>query len=197
MVARSTTKGNPDGSKTGRPAASNRPKTAIIKVTEVLASSDTFTATMGTYNGTPALIKLFSPDSTRMAAYGNEVAAYRQLKAEQQEGIIPRKLGHGPFCGGTCYLATGLIQGVPLSRVARPARQQAAAAAVAAVQRLHRVPGFLHGSLHLGNIMVPHPPEGRDTDVRCVVLELGGSRFDATPAEQRREMKELESRLNH
>jgi hypothetical protein len=104
-------------------------------------------------------------------------------------------LGAGRLQAGVFFLAIAIVQGVPLSKVARPARHHSDAA-LKALARLHSVPGFLHGDLHLDNIIMLQAPDGQDTDIRCVILEFESSRFDASPAQQRKEQRRLGRLLN-
>lgn len=190
----------PSSAGTGGQAARDSRPQPLVQLDYKLCEGETSTTVMGAYEGGPAVVKLYGPDTCGVAAYWQELRAYRRLQGLQHEGVVPRVLGAGRLGLDVYFLATRVVKGTPLSRI-RPVTPQQAEAALRALGRLHSVRGFLHGDLHLGNVVLLEGGGGtdaeRDTEdeSRCVILDFGMAQLDASKAEQRWERKELERLL--
>lgn len=97
----------------------------------------------------------------------------------------------------TCFLALlyAVVNGNTLASLDGRSYQRAAAAALRALTTLQSVDGFLHGDVHLGNIMLARNDTADDTAATCVFLDLGRARFGASVKEQQQEREELRRRL--
>jgi serine/threonine protein kinase len=163
----------------------------MSQVHDILFSSDTATVASGTYNGLAAIFKLFGPDRDSLAVYRRELAFYKHNIGLQQLGVIPRLFSTGQWPAGVSYLALSKVPGIPYSQLKHLTRQHVSAA-LQALSQLHSIPGMLHGDLHPGNMLLLHDVNGRDTDVRCVLIDFGSAKLDASEMEQQRERKSLE-----
>jgi tRNA A-37 threonylcarbamoyl transferase component Bud32 len=83
------------------------------------------------------------------------------------------------------------IDGTPLDRL-HNISQAVQGAALETLSSLHKTAGFVHGDLHLGNILLKACPN--DT-AACCIIDFGRSRFNATLEEQQRELEALKSKL--
>jgi hypothetical protein len=165
-----------------------------MELHSLLSSSDSAAVASGTFRGTPAVIKLYDSRTHGRVAWENELAAYDRLFSLQQEGVIPTLLGAGHLLGFVPFIATTTVLGTPLSQLTRLG-PHIAAAALSALNRLHSISGFLHGDLHLGNVLLLQAPGGGDTAARCVILDFGASQLDTAADDQEQERKRLERLL--
>lgn len=147
---------------------------------------------VGEWSGEAAVVKLLGPDSEGLSALDQECSMYAELQAVQGK-LIPCFLAAGHLAAGVHFLATGLIDGLPLSSLAviPPA---VAEAAVNALESLAATfPGFLHGDLRLANVLVLS--SGSNTAPRCMWLDLARSRLDGTVRQQKAEQRHLKRLL--
>jgi hypothetical protein len=148
---------------------------------------------VGAYGEEPAIVKLLGPDTPGLEAYEREVAAYSMLSPVQGV-VVPRLLGAGSLPGGVAFIATSREHGSPLCSLGTvpPA---VAHAALEGLGTLHRqFPGFLHNDIRLANVLLLSAAVS-DVSPKCMFLDFGRSRIDATKAEQLREFGVLKRML--
>jgi predicted unusual protein kinase regulating ubiquinone biosynthesis (AarF/ABC1/UbiB family) len=97
----------------------------------------------------------------------------------------------------TCFLALlyAVVNGDTLASLGDSTYHRAAAAALQALTTLQSVDGFLHGDVHLRNIMLVRNDTADDTAATCVFLDLGRAQFGASVEKQQKEREELRWRL--
>ncbi|KXZ52509.1 hypothetical protein GPECTOR_9g553 [Gonium pectorale] len=95
-----------------------------------------------------------------MAAYRMELAAYCALEREQGRATARLLSAGDTGLRGAHFIATEEVRGVPLSELSQPLPPGVAAAAVAALRRVHSaVPGLLHGDVRLRNFILRSQPD--------------------------------------
>ncbi|PNH05089.1 hypothetical protein TSOC_008675 [Tetrabaena socialis] len=164
------------------------PLSASLQLSGQLSTGSEGAVLHGVCRGMAAVVKLLGPDNRGLAAYGREVQAYRALEPLQGKAV-PVLLAAGHLAAGVHFLATGLVQGTPLSSLV-PVPDAVARAAMRALERVHGTsPGFLHGDIRLQNILLA---AGADEDTpTCVVLDFGRSRLGGNTQQQEFERAQL------
>ncbi len=175
-------------------------QTQLVMGRVILNQGDSGLVTRATLAGQPAVVKLYGPDQDGLEAYCTEFSTYRALE-ELQGDIVPVLLAAGrprPERERHLYaIATRLVPGRSLDLVVyeRRLEEQEGEAAMEALRRLHAaVPGFLHGDVGPENVVMVEQEAGQPP--RCVILDFGVARLDATREDQEEEMLQMEVELD-
>ena len=145
------------------------------------------TVAQGYVDGQKAVIKLYGPDCTHM--YLAELQAYKRL-ASCQGKQIPSFLGAGELSMGIHYLASSFVEGCPVSKMALT--PQVSEAVMKTLEQIQEVcHGFLHGDLHLGNMVCTVVGD----EVRCTVIDFGHAKVASGGKEVSAEWSKLRKLL--
>lgn len=167
---------------------------ASVQLHGELCTGSAGLVTHGLCNGKPAVIKMYGPDDPGLATYRQELHVYKQL-AVVQGRLVPELLGYGHLKAGVYFLATQYIQSEPLSAMANITPAIAKAALHALQQLQHARPGFLHGDIRLANVLLVGSAAGGDVDMKCMMIDFGQSKLNATRKDMQRELKQLKQVL--
>lgn len=119
----------------------------------------------------------------------HEAAVYGAL-GKLQGDVIPRLIGCGWTLGGAVfYVATELVEGVPLSSVTEDARQMAQMRAEAKESLMQiRGLGVAHNDIRRENLLI-RPPEA--SGKRVIFIDFGFSETGASPSAKTADMRAL------
>lgn len=113
-----------------------------------------------------------------------------------QGGVIPQLVAAGKVTAwpSIMFLATSLVEGMPLSSLPGVSSGVAAAATGALKEICKQQPGFLHEDLRLANLLCsPGAHDGANPSV--VVIDFEVSRLDGSTTECAAQFKHLEKLL--
>lgn len=85
-----------------------------------------------------------------------------------------------------------MVEGRTLGSYGSIIPRAVAKAALRALSALHATPGFLHGDMHVNNIIIAPSQTADDTEVTCRFVDMGRLQLGATAAQQRQEWKKLQ-----
>lgn len=80
------------------------PAPGAVVLRDRICTGDAGTVVHAVYQGAPAVVKLFTPDSSAQAAYRRELQAYQRFQG-QQGHLLPAMLGTGYLAPGVRFIA--------------------------------------------------------------------------------------------